>query len=156
MFPLIRSSLYQGDVLLLHCFAGKHRAAVLGVILVAEFGRMSFPEALKEVLRRRPVRVAQSFEERAFAEWGNAKVHEAKLLAPWPKCTGWITTGRSHAHVQTLPGIPRCCHRQGVTKYDRGVTTVYPQRCAWLFAHVHIAERVNIALVAWEIQPSAD
>lgn len=135
LFPLIRASLFQGDSVLLHCIAGRHRAAVAGTMLVAIFGQLPFNSALQQVLRRRPVRVDQVFQDREFAAWAHAMVNSSKLLTPWPRCTGWITTGRSHTHVQTMAGITLCCHRQGQTRYERLkdplVTTDPYEAIAW-------------------------
>eukprot|EP00438_Fugacium_kawagutii_P017495 Skav211853 [mRNA] locus=scaffold1622:146541:148184:- [translate_table: standard] len=135
LFPLIRASLYQGDVVLVHCIAGKHRAAVAGVMILAIFCKLSVTDAIKEVLRHRPVRIDQAFEDRAFAQWAHDMVNTTRLSQPWPKCSGWITTERSHCHVQTMPGITLCCHRQGQASYERLrnplVTTDRFEAAAW-------------------------
>eukprot|EP00438_Fugacium_kawagutii_P008471 Skav236142 [mRNA] locus=scaffold88:140891:147608:- [translate_table: standard] len=135
LFPLVRASLYQGDVVLVHCIAGKHRAAVAGVMILAIFCKLSVTDAIKEVLRHRPVRIDQAFEDRAFAQWTHDMVNTTRLSQPWPRCTGWITTERSHCHVQTVPGITLCCHRQGQASYERLrnplVTTDRFEAAAW-------------------------
>eukprot|EP00438_Fugacium_kawagutii_P026729 Skav228695 [mRNA] locus=scaffold2247:527755:531097:- [translate_table: standard] len=125
----------SGDVVLVHCIAGKHRAAVAGVMILAIFCKLSVTDAIKEVLRHRPVRIDQAFEDRAFAQWTHDMVNTTRLSQPWPRCTGWITTERSHCHVQTVPGITLCCHRQGQASYERLrnplVTTDRFEAAAW-------------------------
>ena len=41
LFPLIRQWLFQGDKVLIHCIAGRHRAAAAGTVTVACAGAQS-------------------------------------------------------------------------------------------------------------------
>ena len=59
-WPLIRNTLFQGDVVLTHCMAGRHRAAVGGTVVVACVQQTGLSAAEQTVLARRPGSPAQS------------------------------------------------------------------------------------------------
>ena len=52
-WPLIRNTLFQGDVVLAHCVAGRHRAAVGGTVIVACMQQTGLSAAEQTVLARR-------------------------------------------------------------------------------------------------------
>ena len=119
VWPLIRNTLFQGQLVLLHCTAGRHRAAVVAVIIVAIMCRISVTEAHQMVLKRRPIQLEQAFQDEELAKWAYQMVRVTKLANPWPKAQGWICTERSHCHIMTYEGVALCAHKQGSTQAAR-------------------------------------
>ena len=104
LFPRVRQSLYQGDVVLYHCMAGRHRGAAAGVVTVAVMGRMSIREAEESILKRRPIQLRQAFRDEYLVDIGHTRRSGARHCLPpcqrqWlgqpprsPTCTSSPTT----------------------------------------------------------------
>lgn len=103
-WPLIRNTLFQGQTVLVHCTAGRHRAVVVAVMIVAIMCRISLGQAHARVLQRRPIQLEQAFKDDDLSKWAHAVVRNTKLANPWPKSEGWICTERSQTHVMTYEG----------------------------------------------------
>ena len=119
LFPLIRQSLFQGDKVSFHCIAGRHRAAAAGTVTVAVMGRQSLKEAKEGILSRRPIKLAEAFQDQALADWAHKTVRAATLAAPLPKAVAWAASEKSHVHVLTdREGTMStlCAHKQGQTR----------------------------------------
>ena len=82
LFPRVRQSLYQGDVLLYHCMAGRHRGAAAGVVTVAVMGRMTIREAEESILKRRSIQLRQAFRDEHLADWAHKTVTSTTLPPP--------------------------------------------------------------------------
>ena len=103
----------------MHCTAGRHRAAVIAVMIVAIMCRISLGEAHARVLRRRSIQLEQAFRDDELSRWAHAMVRNTKLSNPWPKSTGWLCTERSDCHIMTYEGVALCAHKQGATQAAR-------------------------------------
>eukprot|EP00435_Cladocopium_sp_Y103_P028886 s2906_g7.t1 len=116
LFPLVRRSLFQGDTVLFHCVAGRHRAAVAGTVVYAIMGRCNIKTTEEGILKRRPIKLQQAFQDRALADWAHRTVATTTLAAPLPKATAWAATDKSHVHVLTDNEVPLCAHKQGESR----------------------------------------
>ena len=112
-WPLIRNTLFQGDVVLTHCVAGRHRAAVGGTVMVACMQQTGVSAAEATVLARRPIQLQEAFKNRHLASWAHATVRSTRLGNPFPKGWGWAATERSHVHVVGADKAPLCTFKQG-------------------------------------------
>ena len=93
IFPLIRQSLYQGDKVLFHCIAGRHRAAGAGTVTTAIMG------AEEAIPRRRPIQLQSAFEDWKLSDWAHKIVRSATLAAPLPKAVARAASEKSHVHI---------------------------------------------------------
>ena len=121
------NTLFQGQTVLVHCTAGRHRAAVVAVMVAAIMSRISLREAHARVLQRRPIQLEQAFKDDDLSKWAHAVVRNPKLANPLPKAGGWICTERSHTHIMTYEGG---AHKQGssqVARLQNPLTTSDPR-----------------------------
>ena len=119
LWPLFRNSLYQGDRILFHCMAGRHRAAVAGTVTTAVVGRMSLRAAEEAILARRPIKLREAFQDKQLADWAHKVVSSTTLAAPMPKAVAWAASEKSHVHILTdHEGIMTtlCHHKQGQSR----------------------------------------
>eukprot|EP00435_Cladocopium_sp_Y103_P030945 s870_g7.t1 len=116
LFPLVRRSLFQGDTVLFHCVAGRHRAAVAGTVVYAIMGRCNIQKAEEGILKRRPIKLQQAFQDRGLADWAHRTVATTTLTAPLPKAMSWAATEKSHVHILTDNNVPLCAHKQGESR----------------------------------------
>eukprot|EP00435_Cladocopium_sp_Y103_P054452 s2532_g17.t1 len=135
LFPLVRRSLFQGDTVLFHCVAGRHRAAVAGTVVYAIMGRCNIKTAEEGILKRRPIKLQQAFQDRGLADWAHRTVATTTLAAPLPKATAWAATDKSHVHIMTDNEVPLCAHKQGESRpralKDPYVTVDKYEALAW-------------------------
>eukprot|EP00435_Cladocopium_sp_Y103_P026061 s2435_g6.t1 len=116
LFPLIRRSLYQGDTILFHCMAGRHRAAVAGTVIAAIMGRTNIKAAEEGILKRRPIKLQQAFQDKDLADWAHRTVASTILAAPLPKAMACAATDKSHVYILTDNNVPLCAHKQGESR----------------------------------------
>ena len=106
-------------VVLVHCAAGRHRAAVVAFMIVAIMCRITVGQAHAQVLQRRPIQLEQAFRDDDLSKWAHAVVRHTELLSPWPQSGGWIGNERSHCHIMTCEGVALCAHEQGASQVAR-------------------------------------
>ncbi|CAJ1339037.1 unnamed protein product [Effrenium voratum] len=82
VWPLVRRSLYHGDVVIVHCMAGRHRAALAAAMWLA---------MLKGI----------SLADRKLAGWVHQALASSSAGASEPECTGFMATARSQVHIST-------------------------------------------------------
>ena len=118
-WPRVKNSLWHGDSVVIHCLAGKHRAATFGAMLVALLQRSSLDAAMRTIKTRRYVEIDKALRDRNLSNWVHRTLGATTLGNPFPKCTGYLMTERSHVHIQTMPNVPLCAHKQSSTRAER-------------------------------------
>eukprot|EP00434_Breviolum_minutum_P030559 symbB.v1.2.027024.t1/scaffold2740.1/size71859/1 len=126
-FPVIRSTLHAGEEILVHCMAGRHRAASVAVLLRSVFAAESIAQADSWVSQRRDIELHKIAYDRGIGLWMQEMLQKSQVGAPWPRVTGFIATARSNLHLRTIKGCPLCAHKQSAGKaFDR---LSYPIQC---------------------------
>ena len=69
IWPLVRRSLYHGDVVIVHCMAGRHRAALAAAMWLSMLKGISLADAAGEIRRCRDVEITKTLQDRKLAGW---------------------------------------------------------------------------------------
>ncbi|CAJ1359982.1 unnamed protein product [Effrenium voratum] len=114
IWPLVRRSLYHGDVIIVHCMAERHRAALAAAMWLAMLKGISLADAAGEIRRCRDVEITKTLQDRKLAGWVHQALASSSAGVPEPVCTGFMTA-KSQGHVS----YPLCQHKQAVCRADR-------------------------------------
>ena len=126
-FPVIKATVQAGEEILVHCIAGRHRAAAVGVLLRSIFTAESIPQSDAWISQRRDIELHRIAYDRGVGSWLKDMLQKSNVGPAWPKLSGFIATHRSNLHLRTLDNIPLCAHKQSPGKaLDR---LSYPIQC---------------------------
>ena len=136
-WPMIKNSVQSGEEVLLHCIAGKHRAAGIGVLCRAVLAGESLIDAEKFIRSRRTIDIPGLVKDKGIGEWLAEMRRTTQLTPPWPKVIGCMATPKSKLHLMTEAELPLCQHKQTAEKMvDRLAkpmkTTQFFEAAAWL------------------------
>ena len=126
-FPAIKATVQAGEEILVHCMAGRHRAAAVGVLLRAIFTGESIPQADSWISQRRNIELHRIAYDKGVGQWLKDTLQKSQVGVAWPKVTGFVATSRSNLHLRTSELIPLCAHKQSATKALERLT--YPIQC---------------------------
>ena len=112
-FPVIRSTLHAGEEILVHCMAGRHRAASVAVLLRSVFAAESIAQADSWVSQRRDIELHKIAYDRGIGLWMQEMLQKSQVGAPWPRVTGFIATARSNL-ICAPSRAARCVHTSRV------------------------------------------
>ena len=115
-WPTIRNTLQAGETAVLHCVAGRHRAAGLGVLLRAILMDQGVDEAASWIRQRRNIDMASLFKDPGVREWIHSTRRSYSMVPPFPETDGFMATLKSHVHLKTVGNIPLCAHKQSAEK----------------------------------------
>ncbi len=127
VFPVIKATVQAGEEILVHCMAGRHRAAAVGVLLRAVFTGESIPQADAWISQRRNIELHRIAYDKGVGQWLKDTLQKSQVGVAWPKVTGFVATSRSNLHLRTAEMIPLCAHKQSATKALERLT--YPIQC---------------------------
>ena len=105
-------TLCGGDEVLLHCMAGRQRAAALAVLVRALFENISLEESAQRISRLRHIDFQAFVRDRRAADSLYATRRSARLPTPWPLPVGYLTTARSNVHLRVAGDAPLCMFKQ--------------------------------------------
>lgn len=91
-WPCLKQSLFAGDSVLLHCMAGRHRAAAIGVLARAILAQETIPEADTYISQRRNIELHKIAYDRGVGTWMKEMMQQATLGTPLPKIDGFVAT----------------------------------------------------------------
>ena len=112
----IRNTLQAGEVAVVHCMAGRHRAAGLGVLLRAILMEQSIDESAEWVRQRRQIDLPGLFRDAGVRDWIYNTRRSYAMMPPMPVTDGFMATARSNVHLKTLGDAPLCTHKQSASK----------------------------------------
>ena len=126
-FPVIKATVQAGEEILVHCMAGRHRAAAVGVLLRAIFTGESIPQADSWISQRRNIELHRIAYDKGVGQWLKDTLQKSQVGMAWPTVTGFVATSRSNLHLRTTEMIPLCAHKQSATKALERLS--YPIQC---------------------------
>ena len=135
-WPLIKNTVQSGEEVLLHCVAGKHRAAGVAVLCRAVLCGESLMDAEAHIKTVRRIDLPGLVKDKSIGEWLAEMKRTTTLTAPHPKVVGCIATPKSKLHLMTAAELPLCQHKQSADKMvDRlshpMKTTKFFEAAAW-------------------------
>ncbi len=98
-FPVIKATVQAGEEVLVHCIAGRHRAAAVGVLLRSIFAAESIPQADTWISQRRDIELHRIAYDRGVGSWLKETWQKSHVGPAWPKLSGYIATSRSNLHI---------------------------------------------------------
>lgn len=118
----MRSSTFAGNCLLIHCMAGRHRAAVIGVITRAVFMQESAAQSAQWIAARRDVQLHKITGQNGIGAWMEDTIRQTSLGNPSPPLAGYVATMRSQLHIDVGEDTPLCHHKQGASRASERLT----------------------------------
>ncbi|CAE7194365.1 unnamed protein product [Symbiodinium sp. CCMP2592] len=114
----IARTLLAGHNVLLHCLAGRHRAATTGVACRAVLAGETQEEANQAILRVRQIEVDRAIQQdRSLGSWLAGAVRNTRVPPTPVQPRGYIATASSHLHLESPEeGVPICKHKQGIER----------------------------------------
>ena len=128
LWPLLRSSVYDGNTIVIHCVAGRHRAAAVAAVVRSLLERESLDASAAWLTKHRDVQLHKITHDRGVGQWMSDTVKSSSLGNPLPPLVGFAATTRSQLHVVTEDEVPLCLHKQGSSA--AGGRLVRPMRTA--------------------------
>ncbi|CAE7417062.1 clpC [Symbiodinium sp. CCMP2592] len=118
IFSAVARTLLAGHNVLLHCMAGRHRAATTGVACRAVLAGETQEEANQAILRVRQIEVDRAIQQdRSLGPWLAGAVRNTRVPPTPVQPRGYIATASSHLHLESPEeGVPICKHKQGIER----------------------------------------
>ena len=115
-WPLIKNTLFAGESVLLHCLAGRHRAAGVGMLVRAVLANESLEDSEAYIKAKRDVDVPGLMRDRSIGVWVAEMKRTTQVTPGFPKVVGCIATAKSKLHLMTVGEIPLCSHKQSTDR----------------------------------------
>lgn len=115
-WPTIRQSVHANEEVLIHCMAGRHRAAGLAILVHSLLAGTSMAESHLVVKSLRDIEFDQLVKKKHVADWLYQTQRSSYVGAPLPAVIGYVATMRSRLHIMAEGGAPLCSHKQGSGK----------------------------------------
>ena len=116
MWPVLRSSYQSGEAILIHCMAGRHRAAGVSILVKSLLEDRSIEESDSLISAKRDIEFDHLTRTQHVAEWIWYTFRHTSLGPSMPRLQGFMATERSQLHIRTENDVTLCCHKQ---KSDR-------------------------------------
>ena len=115
-WPLLRQTYFGGEATLLHCMAGRHRAAGIAVLIRSLLLDCTIEESAAAIAAKRDIEFDKLVSTKHVAEWIWWTYRHATVGAPLPQLDGYMATERSQLHLRTIHDAPLCHHKQSTEK----------------------------------------
>ena len=115
-WPVMKTSLQSGEDVLLHCVAGKHRAAGIAVLARSLLAGESLDDAEKAIAQVRTIDMDGLLRDYTVGPWLTEMKRTSTMTPPPPRVTGFMATPRSRVHLMIEGELPLCSHKQAASK----------------------------------------
>ena len=112
VWPLIRQTCFGGESTLIHCMAGRHRAAGIAILVRSLLQDCTMEESDSSISSLRDIEFDRLIQTRHVADWLWYSYRRSSLGPPMPALQGYTATERSQLHIRTAADTTLCCHRQ--------------------------------------------
>jgi len=113
---VIKSSLQSGESVLVHCVAGRHRAAGVSALARSLLPAESLEDAERAISAVREIDMAGLLKDYTVGPWMADMKRTSLMTPPPPKLIGFMATLRSNVHLMTESETPLCSHKQAIQK----------------------------------------
>ncbi len=111
-WPVLRQSIFQGESVICHCMAGRHRAAGIAILAKALLEGSSMADSCAAVSSMRDVEFHKLTKDKGVREWIHHAFRTSYVGEPLPRALGYMCTGRSKVHIRVEGDRPLCSHKQ--------------------------------------------
>ena len=115
-WPVLKATLGSGEDALLHCVAGKHRAAGVAVLARSLLANESLEQAEKEISKVRTIDMPGLLKDYTVGPWLAEMKRTSHMTPPPPQIKGFMATQRSNVHLMTVEELPLCSHKQAAQR----------------------------------------
>ena len=115
-WPVLKATLGSGEDALLHCVAGKHRAAGVAVLARSLLANESLEQAEKEISKVRTIDMPGLLKDYTVGPWLAEMKRTSHMTPPPPQIKGFMATQRSNVHLMTVEELPLCSHKQSAQR----------------------------------------
>lgn len=112
LWPLVLQSLYCGEIVVMHCMHGRHRAAGAAALTRAIMIDESFDTAAAWIAERRNIDIQGLRRNKELEKWLKVTAGNTQRSDRWPRPTGFLEMEQGNLHVQGFKAIPLCMHHQ--------------------------------------------
>ena len=120
VFGIIARTLWHGDCVVVHCMAGRHRAALLVCVTLALLRGTSLAATETWMLTRRQIELNEvRSRDPQLWDWANRAVRGTRMPLQYPAPIGFTATESSHLHLQLPDGATLCRHAQGQARASK-------------------------------------
>lgn len=116
LWPLLRQTYFGGEAALIHCMAGRHRAAGITILIRSLLQDCTIEDSDSAISAVRDIEFSKFMSTRHVAEWLWWTYRHASLGPMMPKLAGYMATERSQLHLRTEQDTPLCHHKQSSDK----------------------------------------
>eukprot|EP00434_Breviolum_minutum_P038763 symbB.v1.2.034397.t3/scaffold4431.1/size39743/2 len=116
VWPLLRQTYFGGEAALIHCMAGRHRAAGITILIRSSLQDCTIEDSDSAISAVRDIEFSKFMSTRHVAEWLWWTYRHASLGPVMPKLAGYMATERSQLHLRTEQDTPLCHHKQSSDK----------------------------------------
>ena len=126
VFGIIARTLWHGDCVVVHCMAGRHRAALLVCVTLALLGGTLLAATETWMLTRRQIELNEVWSrDPQLCDWANRAVRGTRMPLQYPVLIGFTATESSHLHLQLPDGTTLCRHAQGQARASNRLRNAY-------------------------------
>ena len=112
LWPLVKHTLWEGQHVLAHCMAGRHRGASAAVVLRSLLSGESLEASEAAIRSQRDIELWQvRRQNKDLAEWMLRVVRVTKLGTAPPLPVAYVATENSLLHLETAGGVTLCQHK---------------------------------------------
>ncbi len=105
-WPTLKNTVLQGETAVIHCMAGRHRAAGIATLARSVLTGETFEESAKWIGRRRNIDLQGLFRDYRVREFLYSMKSTSRMTAALPRVTGYAATERSKVHLVTRECTP--------------------------------------------------
>ena len=126
VFGIIARTLWHGDCVVVHCMAGRHRAALLVCVTLALLRGTSLAATETWMLTWRQIELNEvRSRDPQLWDWANRAVRGTRMPLQYPAPIGFTATESSHLHLQLPDGTTLCRHAQGQARASNRLRNAY-------------------------------
>ena len=103
-WPVLRQSIFQGESVVCHCMAGRHRAAGIAILAEALLEGSSMADSCAAVSSMRDVEFHKLTSDKGVREWIHHAFRTSYVGEPLPRACGYMCTGRSKVSESKVIG----------------------------------------------------
>ena len=126
VFGIIARALWHGDCVVVHCMAGRRRAALLVCVTLALLRGTSLAATETWMLTRRQIELNEvRSRDPQLWDWANRAVRGTRMPLQYPAPIGFTAAESSHLHLQLPDGTTLCRHAQGQARASNRLRNAY-------------------------------
>ena len=116
VWPLLRQTYFGGESTLIHCMAGRHRAAGITILVRSLLKDCTIEESESSISSLRDIEFDKLMSTKHVADWIWWTFRHAAIGPQLPALQGYMATERSQLHLRTINDMPLCHHKQSTEK----------------------------------------